>query len=301
MPNNYSPLRYPGGKTKLYQFVRRIIEVNSLLGETYIEPFAGGAGLALKLLFSNDVKRIVLNDYDPALYALWKSILEYPNELCEYIEHVIFTVEEWKHQRTIYFTDIKKDLIEYGFSALYLNRVNISGIINGGLIGGINQSGNYKMDARFNKKTLINRIKNISEKKSQIILMNIDAQKLLQSSTLNQYQKSFIYFDPPYVLKGTKLYKNSFSKSDHILLSENIRHNHGKWMVTYDISDFIKNLYEGYRGSIIDIHYSANIVREAKEYVFFSNNLILPSEIISNGKNIYHPSVQENPVFSEDN
>ena len=60
MPSSFSPLRYPGGKSQLYDYVKRIIDYNDLLGETYVEPFAGGAGLAMKLLLNNDVKRMIM-------------------------------------------------------------------------------------------------------------------------------------------------------------------------------------------------------------------------------------------------
>ena len=280
MPRTYSPLRYPGGKAKLYPFVRSIIEANGLIGETYIEPFAGGAGLALKLLFNDDVRRIIINDFDPAIYSLWHSILNSPTELCNLIRETPLTVEEWGIQKEIYAAGLNNNTVEYGFSTLYLNRTNISGIIQGGIIGGIEQTGNYLIDARFNRDALIQTVNNVSSKRNQIILTHMDARDFLSPDTLSAYRKVFIYCDPPYVQKGSKLYKNSFLEANHVALFDTMKICRRKWLVTYDICPLVERIYQGYRRNTIDIKYSAKTVRTAKEYAFFSNNLILPDDMI---------------------
>lgn len=279
MSQLYTPLRYPGGKAKLYDFVKEIISVNGLLGQTYIEPFAGGAGLALKLLFNNDVKKIIINDYDPAIYSLWDSILNNSEHLCDLIRNVPLTIEEWDNQKQIYNEGLNNNPLQYGFATLFLNRTNVSGIIKGGVIGGKNQTGNYLIDARFNKNALIKKIRNISDRREQIVLTQMDANNFFSSDILKSYRKVFIYCDPPYVVKGSQLYKNSFTKQDHIDLFEKINHCHRKWMVTYDKCDLIEETYKKYRRKTIDIHYSAKNVRTAQEYVFFSKNTILPETL----------------------
>ncbi len=279
MLRTYTPLRYPGGKAKLYNYVRDILMANDLIGETYIEPFAGGAGLALKLLFNNDVRRIIINDFDPAIYSLWYSILNHSDDLRALVQETPLSVEEWERQKLIYMTGPESGVVEFGFSALYLNRTNVSGIIQGGIIGGVEQTGNYLLDARFNRDTLARLIGDIAEKRDQIILTNLDAKDFLAPSSLNAYRKVFIYCDPPYVQKGSKLYKNSFAEIDHITLCDTMKHCRRKWFVTYDICDLISKTYHGFRRSTIDIHYSAKTVRKAKEYAFFSNNLILPEGV----------------------
>lgn len=280
MLRSYTPLRYPGGKTKLYSFVRNILTANGLIGETYIEPFAGGAGLALKLLFNNDVRRIVINDFDPAIYSLWHSILNCSDEMKNLIQTTPLSVEEWERQKTIYLAGLNNNQVEYGFSALYLNRTNVSGIIQGGIIGGLNQTGKYLIDARFNRAALCEIISMIAQKREHIILTNMDAKDFLAPPSLNAYRKVFIYCDPPYVQKGSRLYKNSFSKQDHIALFETMQQCRRKWLVTYDVCDLISQTYHKYRRSTIDIHYSAKAVRTAQEYAFFSDNLILPQSIV---------------------
>ena len=155
----YSPLRYPGGKSKLTKQIISLLETNNYNHGIYVEPFAGGAGIALSLLFNNYVDRIHINDLDTSIYSFWKAVLENNKEFIQLIRDTPITIEEWKHQRSIQDNPENASVLELGFSTFYLNRTNISGIIKGGVIGGYNQSGNYKMDARFNKENLINRIK----------------------------------------------------------------------------------------------------------------------------------------------
>lgn len=280
MLQSYTPLRYPGGKAKLYSYVRDILTANNLIGETYIEPFAGGAGLALKLLFKKDVRRIVINDFDPAIYSMWYSILNNTDEIKRLIKETPLSVKEWEKQKAIYSAGLNNNRVEYGFSALYLNRTNVSGIIKGGIIGGIEQTGNYLINARFNRDVLSNTVSDIAKLKDHIILKNMDAKDFLAPPSLNSFRKVFIYCDPPYVQKGSKLYKNSFSRQDHVALFETMKHCRRKWLVTYDICDLISETYRGYRRSTIDIHYSAKTVRTAQEFAFFSNNLVLPKSIV---------------------
>lgn len=286
MPCTPSPLRYPGGKTKLYNLVHAIIEENNLLHETYIEPFAGGAGLALKLLINNDVKRIVLNDLDPAIYAFWYSILHDSEELCRFIDEVEISIQEWDYQRDIYLNQAEHSSIEVAKSVLFLNRTNVSGVITGGVIGGREQNGKYKLDARFSRKELVRKIHEIAKLSDRIDLYNLDATEFISNKVLGRYYKVFINFDPPYVDKGGQLYKNSFTEVDHTHLRDCIAQCRRKWIVTYDMSDLVKILYSKFRGGTIDTYYSAKDVRKAKEYIFFSDNLKLPAFLTEENCNI---------------
>lgn len=275
MPYTPSPLRYPGGKAKLYDYIRSLIDINGLLGETYIEPFAGGAGLAIKLLQNNDVRKIVINDYDPAIYSFWYCILNHPQQMCDFVNTVPLTVEEWDKQRGIYINQDNHSQLDLAKAVLFLNRTNVSGIINGGVIGKRNQTGKYKIDARFNRIELVRKINVISALSDRIDLFNLDAVAFLQTQ-LQHYYKVFINFDPPYVAKGGQLYKNSFTEADHETLRNQIALCRRKWVVTYDVCNLVSKLYSGFRGSFINTYYSANGARQAKEYIFFSNNLVLP-------------------------
>ena len=284
MPATLTPLRYPGGKTKLYPLVRDILECNGLIGQTYIEPFAGGAGLALKLLLRGDVKRIVINDFDPSIYAFWYSVIEHTAEFCELIRISPLTIDEWNRQKEIFSRQDAADPLSLGFSTFFLNRTNISGVIKGGLIGGIQQNGNYQMDARFTKATSIKKIEDIARYKSNIHIYNLDAQVLLSPAWLGQYYKVLINFDPPYVKKGSKLYKNAFEEADHRGLAEKIANCHRKWIVTYDICPLIAEIYSGFRHGFLDVSYSISTPKAAKEYIFYSDNLKVPE-----GEKIFCP------------
>ncbi len=279
MPNITSPLRYPGGKSKFYPYVKRLIYLNGLNGHTYMEPFAGGAGLAIKLLANGDVKRIIINDFDPAIYSCWYSFLNYTDEFCELLERTDISPTEWKKHKDIYTKCDMSDKFSLGFSTYYLNRTNISGIIKGGIIGGINQKGTYKMSARLKKDKLCERIRNIAEYKNNIVLLNYDAKDLLSKHNLRKYRNVFINCDPPYVKKGHQLYNNSFCENDHRELAKLMSLCTRKWVVTYDICPLISELYSKYRTSYLNVNYSVHNVRKSKEYIFFSENMILPEDL----------------------
>lgn len=279
MSRSYSPLRYPGGKAQLYNRVRKILINNDLIGATYVEPFAGGAGLAIKLLLEHDVKRIVLNDLDPAIFCFWKTILNHTEDFCKYVDEAELSVAEWNRQREIFKKGNCGIELEYAFSVFYLNRTNISGILNGGVIGGINQKGTYKIDARFNKENLKQKIRDISARKDDIVLYNLDAIELISGNYLKKYRKIFINFDPPYVNKGNQLYKNAFKQEDHLVLFQHISKCKKKWILTYDVCDFISKLYNRYRQRLVPIKYSARNKTNNYEYMIFSNNLSIPDEI----------------------
>ena len=279
MPTTPSPLRYPGGKVKLYKYVKELLDLNDLHG-TYIEPFAGGAGLAIKLLLNKDVKRIVINDSDYAIYAFWRCVLHHTDELCHFIETVPITYAEWLIQRSVYLNQDQYDEAEIGKAALFLNRTNVSGILKGGIIGGKEQTGASPMCARFNRDELIKKVKVIADHSDQIDIFNLDALDFLAPQIMRHYYKVFINFDPPYVQKGGQLYMNSFTEGNHRELRDAIAKCSRKWIVTYDVCDLIASLYESFRGSFIDITYSANRPRKSKEYIFFSNNLTIPKNTI---------------------
>lgn len=131
-----SPLRYPGGKWRLSGFLARYLARNFERPPEYIEPYAGGASLALSLLFNRTVSRIWLNDLDPAIHACWKAMLENSERFCLAIERTPITPEEWRSQRSIYSRGSQNDTFSLGFATFFLNRTNHSGILNGGMIGG---------------------------------------------------------------------------------------------------------------------------------------------------------------------
>lgn len=273
---NYSPLRYPGGKGKLYPFVASIIKKTN--GRTiYVEPFAGGAGVALSLLFNNDVDEIVINDYDKAIYSMWRAILTQTKAFLELLQTTEITVDEWRKQKEIYKTQNKKYSLELGFATFFLNRTNRSGILNAGPIGGLDQTGKYKIDVRFNKEELSKRIKLIAKYKKKIHLYNHDIRSFVDLYLPRYQENAFVYFDPPYFNKGKQLYKNFFTEDDHQQILELIQNIQCPWMVTYDNTDKIKTIYENYNCWYFDLSYGVANGGKNSEILFVSNVNILPS------------------------
>lgn len=275
MINTPSPLRYPGGKTILYEKVKNIINENVNNNCTYIEPFAGGCGLALRLLFNNNVERIIINDYDYAIYCVWDSILNNVEEYIEKISNIAVNLDEWNKQHDIYENKQKYTKIDIAVATLFLNRTNISGVIKGGPIGGNKQNGKYKIDCRFNKKTLVDKIIKIHDYKDKIELYNMEANDFINNVILNRDDNIFIYLDPPYFQKGPILYKNFFKKENHEKLSNVVKSNleKYKWIITYDNNENIKEMYDKYKIEIFDLPYSAGNNKKGKEIMIYSNML----------------------------
>jgi DNA adenine methylase len=280
MINTPSPLRYPGGKTILYDKVRQIVEYNKLSSYTYIEPFAGGSGLALKLLFNNNVSSIIINDGDYAIYCIWHSILNNTKKLIQKIKNVEVSLSEWRFQKEIYINKENHNEFEVGFATLFLNRTNRSGIVKGGPIGGISQEGKYKIDCRFNKETLINKIQKIYEWKDKIKLYNLDVRKFIDAVIIERKDNSFTYFDPPYIQKGPELYKNFFQHEDHAELARKITYNleDYKWIITYDDNKLVNELYENQQIEPFKLSYSAGTVKKGNEVMIYSKTIQVKEE-----------------------
>ncbi len=279
-----SPLRYPGGKSRIADFIKQIIKDNKLLDGVYVEPYAGGAAVALSLLMSEYVSRIIINDKDRSIFAFWHSVLNETERLCQYIEETPVTMEIWREQRELQSIEKKKtaDLFSLGFSTLFLNRTNRSGIIKAGVIGGLEQTGNYKIDARYKKEELIARIRRIAAYADRIELHNEDAVDLVSKISHIAPQNTIMYLDPPYYKKGRGLYMNYYNDSDHRAIRDIITNvDTIKWMVSYDNSCFIKSLYKEYRSQEFYLNYSANNNGKGTEVLFFSNNCIVSKEALA--------------------
>lgn len=269
--SNPSPLRYPGGKNRLADFIRIVIQNTGLHDCTYIEPFAGGAGVALSLLLDNTVDTIVINDSDKAIYSFWRSVKEEPEALIQLIYDTPVTINEWRKQKSIYVSS-KSYSLEYAFATLFLNRTNRSGILNAGPIGGYAQSGAWKLDVRYDRDSLASKIQTISENKNRIRVYNKDIISLLRNYTPQMRGNLFFYFDPPYYNKGQRLYKNFFSPSDHKriydVISQEIT---SPWIITYDDVPQIAEIYKNYGLRHFDLTYSAANKGSASELMIFSD------------------------------
>jgi DNA adenine methylase len=276
-----SPLRYPGGKSKLSNYVKRILKENDMVGCTYIEPFAGGAGIACNLLINDYVDHIVINDLNTPVYSFWRSVVDHTDELCKLIADVNVNMDEWHKQKKIQSDIPNHNTLELGFAAFFLNRVNRSGIINGGVIGGKDQTGTYKMDARFSKEGLILRIKRIAALKNKISIYNQDIFDFIDNTIPNVQPNAFVYFDPPYYTQGNTLYENNFQKGDHARLATYIQENVSlPWMVSYDNVPEICSLYDDCKSELMDITYTAQRKYIGSEVIIYSSSLKIPEKPI---------------------
>ena len=274
----YSPLRYPGGKSRLSNFIKQSIFNLNMEHGTYIEPFAGGAGVALSLLLEGTVDNIVINDYDKAIYSLWRAIKQEPNALIEKIANTPITIDEWDKQKAIY-TSSKSYSLNLAFATLFLNRTNRSGILTAGPIGGHNQSGDWTLDVRFDPDALISKIQAIAEHRNNIFVYNKDVISLLKNYLPQFGDNVFIYFDPPYYKKGQKLYKNFFTPDDHKRIRDVIATEiNTPWIITYDDVYEISELYKNYPIKRFDLTYSAANKGTASELMIFSDATFCPTQ-----------------------
>ena len=276
--NHFTPLRYPGGKGKLAAFVKELMGRNGLFDGEYVEPYAGGAAIALELLLQEYVSHIHINDISRPIYAFWKSVLDDTEDLVRLIRNTPITVQTWDLQKRVLANPQDHDNLRLGFAAFFLNRTNRSGILNAGIIGGRGQSGPWKIDARFNAVELAYRVESIAKLRSRISLSREDARKFLLKRLDRFPEKTLIYLDPPYYIKGKELYYDYYVHQDHediaALVTKKIRRQ--KWIVSYDKVDAIRDMYADCRSIVYGIGYSAREARSGSEVMFFCNALQVP-------------------------
>ncbi|POH62329.1 DNA methyltransferase [Cryobacterium zongtaii] len=267
-----SPLRYPGGKAALAGLFADVILELGLEGATYVEPYAGGAGAGVALLREGIVDELVINDFDPAVHAFWHSVVEQNAELLRLIEMTPVTVPEWRRQREIYRERNTSDLLALGFAFFYLNRTNRSGVLTGGVIGGLQQTGTYKIDARYNKETLRSRVAALGTLGAQITVRGDDGRTAIRDYAGDP--NVFMYIDPPYVQAGSQLYLNAFDARDHTNLSVVVRNViSAHWLMTYDVDPLIEHLYRGFYMQQYELNYSARHPGRASELMITSRSV----------------------------
>jgi len=284
MSFTYAPLRYPGGKAKLAPFIKSVLEENDLCDGHYVEPYAGGAGIGITLLLTDYCRHVHLNDISYPLCCLWEMILHDPEYLARRIATVKVTPTTWRRQKSILRSPQRHAPTEIGFAFLFLNRTNRSGIVNGGMIGGNHQGGQWKIDARFGRAELIRRIEAIAQYRDRISIYNMDAMSFMRKVTHRLPPKSFMYLDPPYYANGSRLYPDYYHHDDHKHIAEYVQASVVQpWIVTYDNVDAIALLYSDRRNLTYDLNYSANTHRKGTELMFFSDALNIPEVRIGAG------------------
>lgn len=278
-----SPLRYPGGKGGLAEFLGRVIELQRPVCKTYVEPYAGGAGAALRLLVGEYVDDVIINDLDRGIAAFWRCVFEKSDEFIDLVQSADLTIDEWHRQVDIHRSSATNEL-DLGFATFYLNRTNRSGIMDAGPIGGLDQIGHWLLDARFNRDDLSHRIRTLSKYRNRVTISQQDGCELL-SELLPDSRATFFYVDPPYVDKGRDLYLNDLTWCDHEKLAAVLQDNNARWLVTYNCDNRISNeLYPGRRCVRFDIAHTAQHQHVGSELAIFADSLVLGSlEALSKG------------------
>ena len=274
-----SPLRYPGGKGRLAQYVIDLVEMNGLTGGHYAEAYAGGAGIAISLLYLEYVSHVHLNDVDRAVFSFWRSVLDQPEDMARLVRDTPLTLDERLRQKAVYRESATATTLELGFATFYLNRTNRSGIIHGGVIGGNAQSGTYRIDARFNRVELARRIEKVGSYAPRISLHNKDAVDFIAHDLPAIPGKALVYLDPPYYANGARLYRNTYKHDDHAKIAALVGSIPHPWIVSYDNAEPIRDLYSGFRQQTFGLGYSANTIYEGTEVMVFSKALKVPGEV----------------------
>lgn len=275
-----NPLRYPGAKSKLYDYIRKLIIAEHRTGCTFYEPFAGSAAVSLLLLEHEIINKAVLNELDPLLYNFWFSVFNHTDELITLIRDTDITLENW-HEFSLYRNNEylhDKTCVQIGFAGLFLNRTNFSGILKANPLGGLNQQSKYTIDCRFNKNKIINSIQSLSLYRNKIELYNLDAIDFMkQALRYKRNRTTFVYIDPPYYKEGSNLYRCFYTHEQHVLLSKFILSKAYPWLISYDNAKEIRKMYEQLTPLTIHMDYSVHTSRNAEE-LLISNMEIPPIE-----------------------
>lgn len=276
-----SPLRYPGGKAALAPFLAKTIAMNDLDGCAYYEPFAGGAGAALRLLRDGAVSHVYINDLDPRIATFWRVAVGQSERFADAITSAKLNVQEWKRQREVYLAEDPSKPFEIGFATFYLNRCNRAGILFGATpIGGYEQAGKWKLGARFYRETLAERVRDLGRRAAQIHISSLDAGRFLVEKLPRGRGRSrvFAYLDPPYWEKGGRLYLNSYSPKDHNELARYMQRQKAlNWVMSYDNAQEVRKMYADSSISPLSVRYSLCRAGGAQELLIAPEHLQLPS------------------------
>lgn len=274
-----SPLRYPGGKARITPFAVELLAAQSRRPRRYAEPFAGGAGSALTLLVGEHVDLIHINDLNPGIAAFWRCVFNQTKRFVKLVEDVEISLDAWHAAREVYLNPKRRTDLELGFATFFLNRCNRSGILTARPIGGLEQTGRWKIDARFNRSELARRISYLGSYRRRVQLSELDARDFLTS--LTPYRRELLaYVDPPYLGQGDDLYLDKLSSDDHRALASQLRKSPLKWFLTYDADDRVTDeLYVNFRCAEFDIKHTAQVNHIGCEFVVFSDNLAVPDDL----------------------
>lgn len=263
-----SPFRYPGGKGFLTGFLNAEVEKLGNCKRQYVEPFAGGAGAALNLLSKNQVDHVHLNDLDIRVHSAWKAVLEENDRFIDAVKTCDVSLKTWEWAKSFVDQPGQSYSFDLGFATFFVNRTSRAGIISGsGPIGGYKQSGTWKIDARFYRETMMERIKWVGRNAERISLYRLPVVDFLEQCEKMLPSKNTLYFiDPPYVKIGSRLYLDGMLDGGHERLAKYINESRlTNWIITYDDHPLVRDLYKKYSIRHLQVNYSLGRTRKENE------------------------------------
>lgn len=255
----------------------QIRRLNGLGDRAVAEPFAGGAGAALSLLYLEETSEIYINDADPAIHDFWWTLVNHQKLFTTMLQKTRVSMAEWRRQRDVYRNGGRLSRLRRGFSTFYLNRCNRSGIIvDGGPIGGVKQTGKWKLNARFNKPDLRRRCEKVAEYRNRIHVSCRDGIEFIESINA---ESTLFFVDPPYLVKGKTLYLNALDEEYHIALADRLKSmTDAAWVLTYDDCPEIRRMYRGWATiRPFSLRYAAAERRYGKEVLIAPKWMRLPT------------------------
>ncbi|WP_369340694.1 DNA adenine methylase [Bacillus subtilis] len=240
-----SPYRYPGGKSRIIDFLYTHLQKNKT--QKLISPFTGGGSFELSLLAAGVVDHLHLNDLDFGVYALWWVIKHMPYALIDLVKNIEPDHKTFFYAQSIIKNDYRgTDLVDAAWSSLIVNRLAFSGIAKANPLGG--KKGNKKsLLSRWNPEELVKRIEKVHSLSDRMVITQENAVNLIEEAYWEE--DSTIFIDPPYVDKGKQLYPCYYTEKDHRELSFLLDTLHFEFpgadiITTYDYNEWIQNLYE---------------------------------------------------------
>ena len=294
-----APLRYPGGKASLLNYVEKFIKSNKVSVKTILEPYAGSAAISLGLLSRNVISKAYINDSDQMVYAFWKIVMNNNEELIEMIDSLEVNLDAWFYYRKYLVNNplTKFNEKDVAMAFLFLNRTSYSGIVKAGPLGGKRQQSRYKIDCRFNKENIKKKIKSIETLSPKVKVFNMDGIQFMKE-IIRENEDVFIYADPPYYNVGKMLYTQYFDDNKHVQLAEYLKGlEEQPWLLSYNASDFIMNLYSDQKMVPIYLDYHSGPYRRNIMEYLFSNRVIPPFEAREN-KKVNPSDMDKNQIVS---
>lgn len=266
-------------------YMVQLLAAQPVRPDAYAEPFAGGAGVALYLLTEEEVRSIYLNDLNPGIAAFWRSVFNYTEEFAQRVKWAEVSLAAWHTASDVYRNPLGKSDLELGYATFFLNRCNRSGILTARPIGGLHQTGAWKIDARFNRGELAQRIRRLGRYRHRVFISAMDGRDFIRSLAPLR-ERVLVYVDPPYLGQGDDLYLNSLTDEDHAELARTLRRSPLPWMLTYDVDQRVTNeLYKELNTAEFSLAHTAHVQGIGAEYMVFGPRLAVPSVAIVPGAN----------------